>query len=39
VIVTNQSSFPYKELVDKAALIVDTRNALRGISSPKVVKL
>ena len=39
VIVTNHSSFPYKELVDKAALIVDTRNALRGISSPKVVKL
>ena len=39
VIVTNHGAFDYKKLVQQAALIVDTRNALKGISSPKIVRL
>ena len=39
VVVTNHSCFPYPELVERAALIVDTRNALKGVCSPKIVKL
>ena len=34
VIVTDHSSFNYPKLVEQAKLIVDTRNALKGISSP-----
>ncbi len=39
VIVTNHSKYNYREIVEKAQLIVDTRNATRGISSPKIYKL
>ncbi len=39
VIVTDHKSFDYPKIVEKAKLIVDTRNALKGISSPKIVKL
>ena len=39
VIVTDHSVFDYKALVEQAALIVDTRNALKGITSPKIVRL
>ena len=39
VIVTDHSSFNYPKLVEQARLIVDTRNALKGISSPKIVRL
>jgi UDP-N-acetyl-D-glucosamine dehydrogenase len=39
VIITNHSSFNYKELVDKAKLIVDTRNALKGFRSEKIFRL
>jgi UDP-N-acetyl-D-glucosamine dehydrogenase len=39
VIVTDHSSFDYAGLVERAPLIVDTRNALRGIDSPKIVRL
>jgi UDP-N-acetyl-D-glucosamine dehydrogenase len=39
VIVTDHKAFDYKALVDQAALIVDTRNALKGIQSPKIVRL
>jgi len=39
VIVTDHSSFDYKALVERAALIVDTRNALKGIRSGKIVRL
>ncbi len=39
VIVTDHSGQPYQELVEKAKLVVDTRNALKGISSPKIVRL
>ncbi len=39
VIITDHSNFDYKGLVDSAKLIVDTRNALRGFESEKIVRL
>jgi UDP-N-acetyl-D-glucosamine dehydrogenase len=39
VIVTDHSAFDYKALVERAAVIVDTRNALKGVQSPKIVRL
>jgi UDP-N-acetyl-D-glucosamine dehydrogenase len=39
VIVTDHSDFDYKALVEKAPLIVDTRNALKGVNSDKIVRL
>jgi UDP-N-acetyl-D-glucosamine dehydrogenase len=39
VIVTDHSSFDYVALVRDAQLIVDTRNALKGVKSPKVFRL
>jgi UDP-N-acetyl-D-glucosamine dehydrogenase len=39
VIVTDHSGFDYKGLVDYAPLIVDTRNALKGVVSEKIVRL
>ncbi len=39
VIVTDHKAFDYKGIVEKARLIVDTRNALKGNPSPKIVRL
>ena len=39
VIVTDHSGFDYPGLVQNAPLIVDTRNALKGITSEKIVRL
>jgi UDP-N-acetyl-D-glucosamine dehydrogenase len=39
VIVTNHSSLNYAALAESACLIVDTRNALKGLASPKIVRL
>ena len=39
VIVTNHSAFDYGCILDKARLVVDTRNALKGYSSSKIVRL
>jgi UDP-N-acetyl-D-glucosamine dehydrogenase len=39
VIVTDHTAFDYGMVVEKARLIVDTRNALRGICSDKIVRL
>ena len=39
VIITDHSDFDYKALVERAPLIVDTRNALKGIVSEKIVRL
>jgi UDP-N-acetyl-D-glucosamine dehydrogenase len=39
VIVTDHSAFDYKKLVIDARLIVDTRNALKGVVSEKIVRL
>jgi UDP-N-acetyl-D-glucosamine dehydrogenase len=37
VIVTDHSSYDYKWIVEKAQLVVDTRNATKGIRSTKIV--
>jgi UDP-N-acetyl-D-glucosamine dehydrogenase len=39
VIITDHSRFDYAALVDRAPLIVDTRNALKNFRSPKIVRL
>jgi UDP-N-acetyl-D-glucosamine dehydrogenase len=39
VIITDHSDFDYADLVKKARLIVDTRNALKGNTSEKIVRL
>ncbi|HUB79420.1 MAG TPA: nucleotide sugar dehydrogenase [Bryobacteraceae bacterium] len=39
VIVTDHRVFDYQLLVEKAPLIVDSRNALKGVVSPKIVRL
>jgi UDP-N-acetyl-D-glucosamine dehydrogenase len=38
VIVTDHSDYDYKKIVGEAKLVVDTRNATKGIDSPKVVR-
>jgi UDP-N-acetyl-D-glucosamine dehydrogenase len=39
VIVTNHSGVDYAKVVERAKLIVDTRNALKGFRSEKIVRL
>jgi UDP-N-acetyl-D-glucosamine dehydrogenase len=39
VIITDHSTFDYRGLLERAPLIVDTRNALKGYSSAKIVRL
>ena len=39
VIVTDHKKFDYSSIVAKAKLIVDTRNALKGMESEKIVRL
>jgi UDP-N-acetyl-D-glucosamine dehydrogenase len=39
VIITDHTGFDYRALVERAPLIVDTRNALKGFTSPKIVRL
>jgi UDP-N-acetyl-D-glucosamine dehydrogenase len=39
LIVTDHSAFNYPAILEKAALIVDTRNALKGAVSEKIVRL
>jgi UDP-N-acetyl-D-glucosamine dehydrogenase len=38
LIVTDHSSYDYKKIVDEAQLVVDSRNATRGILSEKIVR-
>ena len=38
VIVTDHSDYDYQRIVREARLVVDTRNATRGIESPKIVR-
>jgi UDP-N-acetyl-D-glucosamine dehydrogenase len=38
VISTDHSQYDYDSIVQQASLIVDTRNATRGIESPKIVR-
>jgi UDP-N-acetyl-D-glucosamine dehydrogenase len=39
VIITDHSQFDYKGILEAANLIVDTRNAMRGLKSDKIVRL
>jgi len=38
VIVTDHSDYDYPTIVRQARLVVDTRNATRGITSPNIVR-
>ncbi|MBB5061879.1 nucleotide sugar dehydrogenase [Granulicella mallensis] len=38
VIVTDHSDYDYEAIVEGANLVVDTRNATKGINSPKIVR-
>jgi UDP-N-acetyl-D-glucosamine dehydrogenase len=38
LIVTDHSDYDYKKIVEESQLVVDTRNATKGISSPKIVR-
>ncbi len=38
VIVTDHSDYDYRKIVGEAQLVVDTRNATKGITDPKVVR-
>jgi UDP-N-acetyl-D-glucosamine dehydrogenase len=37
VIVTDHTSYDYPAIVEHAQLVIDTRNATKGINSPKIV--
>jgi UDP-N-acetyl-D-glucosamine dehydrogenase len=39
VIITDHAAFDYQGLVARSRLIVDTRNALKGIESKNIVRL
>lgn len=39
VVITNHTEFPYASILEKAKLIVDTRNAFKGYKSDKLVRL
>jgi UDP-N-acetyl-D-glucosamine dehydrogenase len=39
VIVTDHSCFDYRALAESASLIVDTRNALKGIISDRIIRI
>jgi UDP-N-acetyl-D-glucosamine dehydrogenase len=39
VIITDHKAFDYPGLVKNSKLIVDTRNALRDVDSPKIQRL
>ncbi|MDD5435811.1 MAG: nucleotide sugar dehydrogenase [Nitrospira sp.] len=39
VIITNHSSYNYKKIVEYSNIVVDTRNATKGMVSEKIVKL
>jgi UDP-N-acetyl-D-glucosamine dehydrogenase len=38
LIVTDHTSYNYKDIVEQSRLVVDTRNATKGIDSPKIVR-
>jgi UDP-N-acetyl-D-glucosamine dehydrogenase len=38
VIVTDHSHYDYRAIVEQSQLVVDTRNATKGIQSPKIVR-
>jgi UDP-N-acetyl-D-glucosamine dehydrogenase len=38
LIVTDHSSYDYKAIVKQSKLVVDTRNATKGINAPNIVR-
>jgi UDP-N-acetyl-D-glucosamine dehydrogenase len=38
VIVTDHTTYNYKEIVEQSKLVIDTRNATKGIVSPKILR-
>ncbi|MBZ5645637.1 MAG: nucleotide sugar dehydrogenase [Acidobacteriia bacterium] len=38
IIITNHSTYDFKRIVAESRLVVDTRNATKGIDSPKIVR-
>jgi UDP-N-acetyl-D-glucosamine dehydrogenase len=38
LIVTDHTSYDYQAIVDQAQVVIDTRNATKGIASPKIVR-
>jgi len=38
LIVTDHSSYDYRAIVEQSQLVVDTRNATKGIDAPNVVR-
>ena len=38
-VITDHSAFDYRQIVAAAPLIVDTRNALKGVNAPHIVRL
>src|SRR5882762_1070428 len=38
LIVTDHSDYDYRRIVEEAQLVVDTRNATKGIANPKIVR-
>jgi UDP-N-acetyl-D-glucosamine dehydrogenase len=38
VIVTDHSAYDYKRIVSESKLVVDTRNATKGIKAPNLVR-
>ncbi len=39
VIVTDHSGIDYAQVIERATVIVDTRNALKGFRSTKIIRL
>ena len=39
VIITDHSGVPYADLVRRSKLVLDARNATRGIDAPNIVRL
>jgi UDP-N-acetyl-D-glucosamine dehydrogenase len=38
IIVTDHTAYDYKAIVEQSKLVIDTRNATKGIDSPKIVR-
>jgi UDP-N-acetyl-D-glucosamine dehydrogenase len=38
IIVTDHTSYDYRAIVEQSQLVIDTRNATKGIQSPKIVR-
>ena len=39
VIITNHSNIDYRKVVDASKVVLDTRNATKGIKSPRIIRL